>query len=461
LIFAAGSLLNTSGQQQPPASPDKARFDKLEADLQGIKTLLQRLLAERSRPEGAGGVAPNFGARRNLLGNLLSLPAGVAGQENLSSTETTVRPNDADGDGLSTTEESLLGTDQNNPDTDGDGLLDGWEVKPTNGVNLRSLGASPLHKDIFVEMDYMKRDTATNGLGPNDTVLRGIEAVFKVAPVDNPDGITGINIHLVTGNEVPYDEVLNPLFNKFILLKTDNFDKNRAPFFHYMIWANAYDIGQGDTSSGYSLGPAEPPYGSDFIVTLGKWNAGQGGTDLEKIGTFVHELGHNMGLRHGSTDDTSYKPNHLSVMNYTFQTDGIQRDGIYVFDYQRFALPALNERQLREADGLGGDALLLRGYFTGFWTFDRQFKELSCVGPIDWNNSNSIDAADVPADLNLDTRLDILTETVNEWSRLYFRSGTIGKIGQLSGVINLAQRRYRFLPVTELTEEMNRQLRRR
>nr|WP_269783408.1 thrombospondin type 3 repeat-containing protein [Marinibactrum halimedae] len=39
---------------------------------------------------------------------------------------------DNDGDGLTNTEEFLLGTDPTNPDTDGDGLFDGDDPFPLN-----------------------------------------------------------------------------------------------------------------------------------------------------------------------------------------------------------------------------------------------------------------------------------------------------------------------------------------
>src|SRR6185369_4859250 len=38
-----------------------------------------------------------------------------------------------------------------------------------------------------------------------------------------------------------------------------------------------------------------------------------------EAGIVMHELGHNLGLRHGGFEDTNYKPNYLSVMNYAFQ----------------------------------------------------------------------------------------------------------------------------------------------
>jgi len=50
-------------------------------------------------------------------------------------------------------------------------------------------------------------------------------------------------------------------------------------------------------------------------------------------GTFMHELGHMLGLRHGGGSDTTgdaedsptYKPNYLSVMNLLYQKSGIVR----------------------------------------------------------------------------------------------------------------------------------------
>ena len=79
-----------------------------------------------------------------------------------------------------------------------------------------------------------------------------------------------------------------------------------------------------------------------------------GGTVMEQAGTLMHELGHNLGLRHGGNDDVNTKPNYLSVMNYAFQNIGLllpngqQRS----FDYSRTALPTLDERNLDEVSGI-------------------------------------------------------------------------------------------------------------
>jgi len=386
---------------------------------------------------------------------IFPLPAGIAPRRMFSDGAPAMEAgvSDRDGDGLSDADEALLGTDPDNPDTDDDGLPDGWEVHGVNGIDLRAKGASPLHKDIFVHMDFMMRASAVNGLAPNDTVLRAIEAVFAAAPVANPDGRMGITIHLERGKEVPFDADLNPVDIEFAALKAAHFDRRRAPVYHYMIWANGYN---GGTSSGNSF--AIP--NSDFLVTLGRWNNGNGGTDNEKIGTFIHELGHNLGLMHGGSEHRNHKPNHLSIMNYQFQTRGLLREGRRAFDYQRFPLPRLQERTLIEASGLGKSAAL-RGYSTIFSTPSGAMREVPAHDAIDWNASGSIDASIPPLDLNDDQFVSELVATPNEWAQLQFKGGTIGTNTVLSEVFEEAVRMYEPLPFVELTEERQRELDRR
>ncbi len=60
--------------------------------------------------------------------------AATGGQNNVSSTDASITGGqcDDDGDGLTNAEEATLGTDPNNPDTDGDTLQDGEEVNTEN-----------------------------------------------------------------------------------------------------------------------------------------------------------------------------------------------------------------------------------------------------------------------------------------------------------------------------------------
>ena len=61
---------------------------------------------------------------------------------------------DTDGDGICDIVELVLGTNPNNPDTDGDRLNDYAESFGFGGLDLTALGANPRKKDIFVEADY-------------------------------------------------------------------------------------------------------------------------------------------------------------------------------------------------------------------------------------------------------------------------------------------------------------------
>src|SRR5262249_36501209 len=61
---------------------------------------------------------------------------------------------------------------------------------------------------------------------------------------------------------------------------------------------------------------------TNFVFSLGLLRS-QGITGDElcfmEASTWMHELGHNLGLRHGGDEDTNDTPNYLSVMNYQYQ----------------------------------------------------------------------------------------------------------------------------------------------
>jgi hypothetical protein len=320
-------------------------------------------------------------------------------------------------------------------DTDGDGLPDVWE---RNGyrvgntfVDLPALGADPRHKDLFVWMDYMVHPTK-GSLAPSQTVIDNIQAVFANAPVTNPDGTTGIRIHPILKNNVPYAESLGvqddytQVWIDFDTRKNASFEPAYAKSFRYMIWANSYNE---DSSSGLARNiPA-----TDFLVTLGLWGP-TGGSDWEKLGTFIHELGHCLGLTHGGSDHEHYKPNYLSVMSYFFQTSGLYKDGHWgdagyplQFDYQRMATPTLNENALNESLGLtGADSIV--GYGTRYYYSSNGWYEATVTNAavaIDWNHNGSIEAG-VTADINADGSITTLIAQ-NNWANInYNADGLLG-----------------------------------
>lgn len=324
-------------------------------------------------------------------------------------------------------------------DTDGDALKDGWEANgyDYNGdgqvdVDLPAMGANPWHKDIFVEHDWM--DGIHNHM-PNSTVLNNVRKAFKKAPVSNPDGRTGINLHNDVSNSFTHVEELaadcSNLWAAFDTVKNANFQTARRDTHHYVLWVHDLCPGYGSTS-GISRGiPA-----SDFIISLGSW-PGYGDTNA-RSGTFMHELGHNLGLTHGGNagDHENYKPNHVSVMNYSFQVIGVPRNSPNrrVWDYTRMTIYALNEKNLNEAVGLNGSASLAkygtRYYCQGTnatrddWTADTN---------VDWNCKGGIQAS-VASDINKSGSRTTLGQVRNQWINLTYNGGTIGGVATLAGV---------------------------
>ena len=289
-----------------------------------------------------------------------------------------------------------------NPDIDGDGISNIWEMKGYDGnldgkpeIDYPGMGANPLKKDLFVEMDYMP------GLLASEEELDRITEIFAKLPIRNPNGTTGINIHLDAGsarsakynlgggNEIPHQQ-LDSTMEKWHEIRRANMDSERGPAFHYMIWGDAHDE-YGSSGLGY-IG------GLGFVVTVGPRFWGKSATSDVRVATFVHELGHNLGLRHGGIEEVNYKPNYMSIMNYRYQLRGIERpDGTKYFGYSTRAYKDLDETKLDEKTGFGRNAY---GLF---------YKGSPAWESIDFNGNGKIDDEPVEADLNRDGEKTILT----------------------------------------------------
>lgn len=250
-------------------------------------------------------------------------------------------------------------------DTDQDGLPDDWE---TNGVtiedqfvDLKGMGANPLHKDIFIHCDVMQ------GQFPKDRAIAMVTDVFAKAPVPNPDGKTGIELHFDIGaaskmtrkkkwgslskavsptavEEIgTEDSALNFSWSEIDQIKNLSFiPSGRAGIFRYVLFANK--------TVDRRLGKHRGTPSADSIIALGEpFND----NPLNQALTLMHELGHGLGLNHGGFEETNLKPNYLSIMNYWFNEIGLQtanKKG--KLDFSRAELPSLNELDLNELPGI-------------------------------------------------------------------------------------------------------------
>jgi hypothetical protein len=157
-------------------------------------------------------------------------------------------------------------------------------------------------------------------------------------------------------------------------------------------------------------------------------------------GRFMHELGHNLNLRHGGDEDLpNGKPNYLSVMNYSYQ-NGIPYAASpgsttvlgYRLDYSEQTLPPLDENNLNESLGIQdpGSTDIVK-YF-----FPPPPDEVDCFfslygwgrpalgpasGPIDWNQDGVTTETNLAQSINGDggcEPLGLLTG-FNDWAEVH------------------------------------------
>ncbi len=258
-------------------------------------------------------------------------------------------------------------------DTDGDGILDCWETEGLDvnadgiiDLNLAAKQANPRHKDIFVEVDFMAP------YQPAASTLRNVESAFANVSndlVNNPDGNRGINLHteldptdVVFARPWAADPWPEFQIEKVIHFGTtaeraslnwENILEAKSLVYRYCIFADRFPVpglnGTTFPSGNARVLPGNP--GFDFFVSLGAFNPSEQGPS-QQAGTFMHELGHTLGLRHGGGDEDQFKPNYYSVMNYLFQLPQNIIPRTWRLGYSVAQLPSLFEPQLNEAQGL-------------------------------------------------------------------------------------------------------------
>ncbi len=310
-------------------------------------------------------------------------------------------------------------------DSDRDGLPNRWEKGKTPlGLNLKKLGADPNHRDVFVEFAFAK-----GAVKPSDiqcSALNHLVAAFKSAPLANPDGKDGIDIHFDAGIDcgAHHDYTLGGVstfrVNNSGCANPSDFANvlaaNRIPVFHAgAIVGNSQLCGAEGTASA----------GGDFDVKI------NGGNDFFAY-VVMHELGHVFGLDHGPFDGFSV----MSGGSYYYNRPSDPPK----LDYTRYPIEALDEAHLDESSGFqtgspAGDAYLSQFYAPQYCGASL-FHEAQATGPVDWNCSGApfwvppyaqyIDSGQVSYDVNGDGTIGTIPAVAPEWPRLRLGLGRIG-----------------------------------
>jgi ELWxxDGT repeat protein len=336
-------------------------------------------------------------------------------------------------------------------DGDGDGLLDVWE---TNGIDynldgtidldLHAKGARPDRKDLFVELDWMEAADHSHKPGAGTTL--DLKTAFSGAPLANPDGSTGIVLHIEPDEAIP--EIPAITFSgpangvtPFWSLKQQHFGPPglagtpnganvlgaRRMIYRYALYSHfrQHDGDSTDTSEAEFRG-------DDFMLALGgrtdsQWLAGGGFAVDAKAqlaqakwvvegGVTMHELGHTLGLLHGGDDSVDTKPNYLSVMNTSFTTRRLEPHRI--LDFSPAVLPTLDENALDEMLGVQGPA----DRFTVYGPGEGQVHVVPAEGPVDWN-LDVLTYGIVKADINYGNTPHVVGEVLtgfDDWSHIIY-----------------------------------------
>ena len=325
-------------------------------------------------------------------------------------------------------------------DSDGDTFEDSWESAGHDANNDTVSDVDPYRRDVLVELDVMM--TLQNEIAPTSTDAIGtldiVRAMFAAAPFLNPYTANGINLVIDASGSIPaanpvlFDTGATgstasaPTVTRFSALKFGNFDDAaRGKRYHYVIWGKTLTTNvSGLSDAPWPVAGIEP--GDDVFIA---GDATTSGT-RSQAEILAHELGHNLGQKHGGATDDVWNPLYWSVMSYTW----VRRAGFDITNRRRratclpiyYASAGENEGGTQHVPPATVGSII--DYSAGMAQMldERALNELTgvCSQPVDWDHSgppyaNPPSGGPNPTpDADDDTRYSEMMDDFSNWRRL-------------------------------------------
>ena len=291
-------------------------------------------------------------------------------------------------------------------------------------------GARPNVTDIFVYVMFM--NSTDPGIQPQKGAFDMVREAFARRDIavhfdlgnkfHSQSGISPAHYDLSdTDHTIPYTNSIT--FDDVYVHYSNRMPSSLTNIFYFMV------LGSSQNPDGSPSGSGRAEVGGLLsLISLGNWVPGGNFATNIQAAIIMHELGHNLGLKHGGNEDKNFKPNYYSVMNYLYLNEGLPKIGRqdydrYFFEYFYFT----NRSNLRNnindnpanfridfSDGSGGNLDENR--------FDESTGLLNRPGssPVDLNQNGSSD--DVLS-TNLNSKYDLFKEVLtdyDDWNNLVF-----------------------------------------
>lgn len=342
-------------------------------------------------------------------------------------------------------------------DRDGDGIRDAWErpgaVVDTDGdgraeLNLSAMGAGPDKADVFVQIGASTFDCEKLGRCASNDVAGSIWApsAEAVRKVQRQFLKRGIRLHVDGGPQFVMNpetgeqwgtrsaigppvraELLGLPESREQLLDTRPLEALRPVLFPASdrrgVFHGAVTVASMRARGAGGIAELPGSWSILGISALDKDGARQRLQPLGEAATFMHELGHNLGLQHGGDDELNHKPNYPSVMNYLYSAFGVPAAAMPRYTeasltYSDGELNTIDERALSELDPLRPEPLASRLLIN--WRCPETGRRHGLVLATAWHDWNCDEVSQYlpnPVDVNGDGELQRLHDH-DDWSNL-------------------------------------------